>query len=112
MLTIADIKAGLYKEEEMTILYKITQQASQAVTKLQEVVAIEQGKFNAMVSSMAEGVVMTDPDYRILVVNPAAKKAVGLENKKELTIFDFIDKLSGKFDVRGKIEESVKLDKQ
>ena len=110
-LTIADIKAGLYKEEEMTILYKITQQASQAVTKLQEVVAIEQGKFNAMVSSMAEGVVMTDPDYRILVVNPAAKKAVGLENKKELTIFDFIDKLSGKFDVRGKIEESVKLDK-
>ena len=39
-------------------------------------------------------------------MNKLAKK-----NKKELTIFDFIDKLSGKFDVRGKIEESVKLDK-
>ncbi len=111
VLTIADTKSGLYKEEEMTILYKITQQASSAVTRLQEVVETEQSKLNAMVASMTEGVVMTDPDHRILVVNPAAKKAIGLELKKDVSIFDFIDKLSGKFDFRGKIEESVKLDK-
>lgn len=111
VLTIADTKSGLYKEEEMTILYKITQQASQAVTRLQEVVETEQAKLNAMVSSMTEGVVMTDTEHRILVVNPAAKKAIGSEEKKDVTIFDFIDRLSGKFDFRGKIEESVKLDK-
>jgi len=111
VLTIADTKSGLYKEAEMTILYKITQQASQAVTRLQEVVKTEEAKLNAMVSSMTEGVVMTDPEHRILVVNPAAKKAIGSESKKEVSIFDFIDKLSGKFDFRGKIEESVKLDK-
>jgi two-component system, NtrC family, sensor histidine kinase KinB len=111
VLTVADTKSGLYKESEMTILYKITQQASQAVTRLQEVVETEQAKLNAMVSSMTEGVVMTDTEHRILVVNPSAKKAIGLNNKNEVTIFDFIDKLSGKFDFRGKIEESVKLDK-
>ncbi|MCX6721263.1 MAG: ATP-binding protein [Candidatus Staskawiczbacteria bacterium] len=111
VLTIADVESGLYKEEEMTILYKITQQASQAVTRLQEVVEIEQKKLNAMMESMSEGVVMTDLDYRILVVNPAAKQAVGLDGKKEITVFDFVDKLSGKFDFRGRIEESVKLDK-
>jgi len=111
VLTIADTKVGLYQEEEMTILYKITQQASQAVTRLQEVVEIEQAKLNAMVASMTEGVVMTDPEYRILVVNPAAKKAIGVESEKDISIFDFIDKLSGKFDFRGRIEESVKLDK-
>ena len=111
VLTIADTKSGLYKEEEMTILYKITQQASSAVTRLQEVVETEQSKLNAMVASMTEGVVMTDPDHRILVVNPAAKKAIGLESKPDISIFDFIDKLSGKFDFRGKIEESVKLDR-
>ncbi|MEK7541107.1 MAG: ATP-binding protein [Patescibacteria group bacterium] len=111
VLTIADTKSGLYKEEEMTILYKITQQASQAVTRLQEVVETEQAKLNAMVASMTEGVVMTDPEHRLLVVNPAAKKAIGFESKKDISIFDFIDKLSGKFDFRGKIEESVKLDK-
>jgi len=111
VLTIADTKTGLYKEEEMTILYKITQQASQAVTRLQDVVQTEQMKLNAMMESMAEGVVMTDPDYRILVVNPAAKKAIGLDSGKEVTVFDFVDKLSGKFDFKGRVEESVKLDK-
>lgn len=111
VLTVSHTKGGLYKEEEMTILYKITSQASKAVTKLHEVVKTEQGKLNAMVESMADGVVMTDLDYRIMVVNPAAKDAVGLKGKKEVAIFDFIDKLGGKFDIRGKLEESVKLNK-
>jgi len=60
---------------------------------------------------MTEGVVMTDQEHRILVVNPAAKKAIGYEFKEDISIFDFIDRLSGKFDFRGKIEESFKLDK-
>jgi signal transduction histidine kinase len=111
VLTVAHVKDGLYKEEEMTILYKITNQASQAVTKLQEVVETEQQKLNAMVESMNEGVVMTDMDYRILVANPVVRKSLCIEEKKDITIFDFIDNLEGKFDIRGKLEESVKLDK-
>lgn len=111
ILTVAHTVSGLYKEEEMTILYKITNQASQAVTKLQEVVLTEQKKLNAMVESMAEGVIMTDTDYRILVVNPAAKKAMKIEYIENPTIFDFIDNLEGKFDIRGKLEEALKLDK-
>jgi signal transduction histidine kinase len=110
VLTIAHTKIGLYKEEEMTILYKIVKQASQAVTRLEEVVRLEEKKLNAMVESMTEGVVMTDDKYRVMVANPAAKKALSLD-KKEVTIFDFIDNLEGKFDIRGKLEESVKLDK-
>lgn len=112
VLTVADTQSGLYKESEMTILYKITNQASQAVTRLQEVVSTEQGKLNAMVSSMADGIVMTDLDYRIFVINPAAKKAIGVTGDKEVTIFDFIDSLGGKFDIRGRLEESVKLKKE
>lgn len=111
VLTVADTKGGLYKEEEMTILYKIIQQASKAVTSLQGVVRTEQAKLNAMVESMADGVVMTDADYRILVVNPAAKRVIGLEGRQEVTIFDFIDNLGGKVDMRGRLEESVKLNK-
>ncbi|MDO8516239.1 MAG: ATP-binding protein [bacterium] len=111
VLTVAHTQAGLYKEEEMTILYKITQQASRAVSRLQEVVRTEQGKLNAMVQSMTEGVAMTDTDYRILVVNPVAKRIIGLPDKEDITIFDFIDNLEGKFDIRGKLEESVKLDR-
>lgn len=95
----------------MTILYKIVRQASQAVTRLEEVVRIEEKKLNAMVESITEGVVMTDDKYRVMVANPAAKKALRIEKKNETTIFDFIDNLEGKFDIRGKLEESVKLDK-
>ena len=111
VLTIAHTKVGLYKEEEMTILYKIVGQASQAVTRLQDVVKTEQGKLNAMVESMADGVVMTDIDYRVAVINPSAKIVIGAQDKKEVTIFDFIDSLGGKFDIRGRLEESVKLKK-
>jgi len=112
VLTVADTQTGLYKENEMTILYKITNQASQAVTRLQEVVATEQSKLNAMVLSMTDGIVMTDLDYRILVINPAARKALNISDNKEVTIFDFIDNLGGKFDIRGRLEESVKLKKE
>src|SRR3989344_9030862 len=111
ILTVADTKSCLYKEEEMTILYKLIQQASKSVTRLQEVVKTEQEKVNAMVESMEDGVVMTDADYRILVINPAAKRVIGQEKKSEITIFDFIDNLGGKMDIRGRLEESVKLKK-
>ncbi|MFH1187942.1 MAG: ATP-binding protein [bacterium] len=111
VLTIAHTKSGLYKEEEMTILYKIVRQASQAVTRLEEVVKTEERKLNAMVESITEGVIMTDDKYRVMAANPAAKKALGLEDKTEVTIFDFIDHLEEKFDIRGRLEESVKLDK-
>lgn len=111
VLTIADTKPGLYKEEETTILYKITQQASQAVTRLHEVIEIEQRKLSAMVASMTEGVVMTDTDYRVLVANPAVRKIVGIDKTDDVTIFDFIDRLGGHYDIRGRLEESVKLNK-
>jgi signal transduction histidine kinase/PAS domain-containing protein len=111
VMTIADTKIGLYKEEDMTILYKIIQQASKAVTSLQGVVKSEQAKLNAMVESMADGIVMTDMDYRVLVANPNARSVIGIKDKKDITIFDFIDNLEGKFDIRGRLEESVKLNK-
>jgi signal transduction histidine kinase len=111
VLTVADTKSGLYKEEEMTILYKIIQQASKAVTSLQGVVKTEQRKLNSMVESMADGVVMTDNDYKVVVANPAVKHLLNLEKKPEPNIFDFIENLGGKFDIRGKLEESIKLGK-
>ncbi len=112
VLTVADTEVGLYKENEMTILYKITNQASAAVTRLQEVVSTEQRKLDAMVESMADGIIMTDVDYRILVINPSARRALSVTENKEVNIFDCIKNLGEKFDIRGKLEESVKLSKE
>ena len=49
---------------------------------------------------------------QVLFFIPAAKQAIKMLDKKEVTIFDFIDNLGGKFDVRGRLEESVKLKKE
>ncbi len=111
VLTVAHTKPGLYREEEMTILYQITRQASLAVTRLQEVVRNEQRKLNAMVASITEGIVMTDRDYKIVVANPAISQALGLAKSENLSIFDFIDNLEGKFDMRGKLESSIRFNK-
>lgn len=110
VLTVSHIKAGLYKEEEMTILYKIVHQATQAVAKLEEVVRTEQGKIAATLESMSEGVVMTDIDYRIVAANPVAKNIIGHSGGIP-TIFNFIDAFKGVFDVMGKLKEAIKLDK-
>ncbi len=107
VLNVSSIEEGKYKEDDMTILYKIVSQASEQVTRLQEVVKTEQSKINSMVSSMGEGVMMVDKDYRIIVANPAVKEIIGIDDDRELSIFDFIDKLGGKFDIRGRLEESV-----
>ncbi len=111
VLTVAHIDSGLYKEEDMTILYKITGQASGAVSRLQEVVKIEKGKLNAMVESMQDGVLMVDTEYRIVVANPAIKKIIKFnpspDENKEVNIFNFVDALGGKFDIHGRLEEAL-----
>ncbi|MDO8604142.1 MAG: ATP-binding protein [bacterium] len=111
VLTIAHTKAGLYKESEMEILYKIVNQASQAVTKLEEVVKTEQGKIAAMLESMLEGVVMTDREYHVIAANPASKLVIGYKGEGTPTIFDFIDTFKEVLDIRSKLEEAIMLDK-
>ncbi|OGZ79119.1 MAG: hypothetical protein A2528_00575 [Candidatus Staskawiczbacteria bacterium RIFOXYD2_FULL_37_9] len=111
LVTVASKESGFYKEEEIDILYKISQQATEAVMRLQMVVEQEKSKLNAMVASMADGVIMTDMDFKVLVVNPAARKVAGSENKSDPSIADFTLCLRGKFDLRDKIEESIRLEK-
>jgi two-component system, NtrC family, sensor histidine kinase KinB len=111
VLSVAHVDVGLYKEEDMTILYKITSQASEAVTRLEEVVKMEKGKLNAMVESMQDGVLMVDTEYRIVVANPAIKRIIkfnpSANGEKNINIFNFVDFLGGKFDIHGRLEEAL-----
>lgn len=117
LLNVADARVGFYKEKEINIVNRISQQATQAVSKLQQVVESEKSKLSAMVASMTDGVVMTDMDYNILVVNPAARKALGFDlpaqagNKNDFSISDIETGLGGKFNLKDKVGESIKLEK-
>jgi len=110
LLTIASTKEGLYKEDEMSILYTIMNQASTAVSKLEMILNQEKGKLNSMVESMADGVFMVDTRNRLLVINPAARNVLGI-SKSSPSIFDVLDSLASKIDLRTKIEESLRTDK-
>ena len=72
LLSAANEKPNAYGQKEMTTLYEIAQQTTQAVTKLQGVIESEKSKMNAMVFSMTEGVIMTDTDYKIAIAKAVA----------------------------------------
>lgn len=110
LLNVSSTHEGLYKEDEITILYTIMNQASTAVSKLEMILAQEKGKLNSMVESMADGVVMVDTRNRLLVINPAAREMIGIE-KTQPSMFDVLDSLASKMDIRTKIEESMRVDK-
>jgi len=110
-LCAATRKVNFYKEKEMNIVNNIVEQATQAIAKLQEVIESEKSKLNAMVASMADGVVMIDMDYKIIVANPAARRVLNVEEKKDLLLSELVERLKEKIDLKDKIEESIRLEK-
>ncbi|MCK5095740.1 MAG: GAF domain-containing protein [Candidatus Pacebacteria bacterium] len=111
LLTVAHTRKEQYKEQDVMILYKIVAQASQAVTKLEQVVKTEQAKLSAVVESLTDGVVMTDREYKVMAVNPAAKRYLGLKDNSSIDIFDLINGLGDSFDIRETLKESITLNK-
>ncbi len=107
LITVASLRVGLYTEEETAVLYTITTLASNAVTKLAQVLTSEKSKLNALVASLSDGIVMVDAAWNLQVVNPQAKTMLGLPDGA-VTMLDVLDKLGGKIDLRTKIEETVK----
>lgn len=110
ILNVASTQEGLYKEDEINILYTIMNQASTAVSKLENILSQEKGKLNSMVESMADGVLMVDIRNRLLVINPAAKEMLYID-KPQPSMLDVLDSLSSKIDIRTKIEESLRTGK-
>lgn len=106
VLAIASKNPGLYRGPEMEVLTKILAQANRAVNNLEKVLQTEEEKLNAMVSSMADGVLMLDANLNLLVINPAAIRLLGLATNQKVTILEVAEKLSNVLDLRSKINES------
>jgi signal transduction histidine kinase len=111
VLTVAHTQDGLYQEDEMTLLYRIVQQATGAVERLEHVVATERSKLASMVESLGDGTIMTDTHYRLTVINPRARYYLGLPRDKEISELELADALDGAFDLRAVLEESILHDK-
>lgn len=111
VLAIASKNPGLYKGSEMEFLIKILALANRALNNLEAIISSERGKLESMVSSMADGVLMFDLNFNLMLINPAASSLLGLGGDSKPTIFEIARVLSDKLDLRTKLEQSVKEDR-
>lgn len=111
LISICSTKPGLYKDEDMTILYQLTAAASNALSRLRDVISIEQEKMLAMITSLSDGILMIDKDYTLTLINQAAKDFLSIPHVTRPTIFDVVNMLSKTTDFGAKIKESLSQDK-
>jgi two-component system, OmpR family, phosphate regulon sensor histidine kinase PhoR len=107
LINISSTTPNLYKEDEMTILYQITAQASSALSKLEEVLETEKGKLTSMIASLADGVFMLDQKRQLVIINESAKSFLAIE-KPNASLFDVISPLPSGYNLVEKIETAEK----
>jgi signal transduction histidine kinase len=111
LISIASTKPHLYQEQEMTILYKMTNIASTALTRLQNVLETEKGKLTSMIASLDDGVFMVDINSQITVINKAAKDFLAL-HKDQPSIIDVLSSLPNTYNFPEKIQQAMKENKK
>jgi len=111
LINVASSEKGRYGEKQASILYAITNQAATAVSKLQAILESEKGKLSGVIYSLADGVITLDLNHQLLVSNPAVKGILEITSDRPLTMYDIVDSLAGKVDVRTKTEQALIEDK-
>ncbi|MCL5435296.1 MAG: GAF domain-containing sensor histidine kinase [Patescibacteria group bacterium] len=106
LINVSSTTPDLYKEDAVTTLYQITENASNALTRLRQVLEVEESKLTSMIGSLADGVFMVDDKNKLLIINEAARKFLNIQ-RENITILDILNEMSGKYDLLGKISESV-----
>jgi signal transduction histidine kinase len=107
LINVSSKQPGRYGEDQASILYAITNQAATAVSKLQAMLQSEKGKLEAVIYSLTDGVITVDLGYQLMVYNPVVKTILGINTDKPLTMYDIVDSLAGKIDLRTKMEQAI-----
>lgn len=114
LINVASGEKGRYGEEQASILYTITNQAATAVSKLQGMLESEKGKLAAVIYSLADGVITVTLDHQLAVYNPAVRDILEIKQpadvagqEQPLSMFDIVDSLAGKVDLRTKIDQAL-----
>lgn len=108
IINVASATPGLYQGDDTQVLYRIAQDAAEAVSKLQEVLENEKGKLSQAVESLSDGILMVDTDYRLVLANRKLRSLLSIDEKAQ--IFDVVNALAGTFDLRTKMEEAIEAE--
>lgn len=104
IINVSSTQKDLYRDENTEVLYRIAQQASEAVSKLQEILENEKSRLSQAVESLSDGLLMIDTSYHLVLVNKKLSQLLGILPNPSL--FDIANALSGKFDLRTAVEET------
>ncbi len=107
LINISSTSKDLYKEDEITVLYQIVAQASNALTRLEDLLETEKGKLTSMISSLADGVFMVDTHKNLLIINNAASSFLGISSKNPL-LTDILAAVGTQYNLLDKIDEAIK----
>jgi len=106
LINVSSKEKHFYKEDEVTILYQIVDQASGALLKLKNVLETEKGKLMSMISSLVDGVFMVDTNQNLLVINDAAKTFLKLKTVKPV-FTDILVSLGTQYNLLDKISQAL-----
>ncbi len=110
IINVSSTQADLYNDKNTEVLYRIARLASEAASKLQDVLESEKSKLEQAVQSLSDGLLMVDKRYELLLVN---KKLCGLlQTVPDPSLFDIANSLSGTLDLRTMVEEALISDEE
>ncbi|MCH7828528.1 CHASE2 domain-containing protein [Patescibacteria group bacterium] len=87
------------------LIFNVSQYVS--ISRKEQILRESFNHLNAMVESMVEGVIMTDRNYKITVMNPAAKRIIGAPITRTLSISELSNILGKEHDIKGKLAQSI-----
>ncbi|HEY3359786.1 MAG TPA: response regulator [Polyangia bacterium] len=85
VIYLAAYTPAAFSADDEKLLYLLANHTSDAVRQLAQRIDEERRKMALMVESMADGVVMTDQANEVFLVNPAARRLLGIEPAQEVT---------------------------
>lgn len=101
IITVTSATPNIYKEDEIGILYAVTEQAGATISKMKNLIAKESNKTHSMLSSINEGLIMVTTGQKISIINEKAKAIIGIPHLERPSLLDVIQALYGTFDFRG-----------
>jgi signal transduction histidine kinase len=106
LINVSSTNKNAYKEE-VTVIYQIIGQATNALSKLQYVLETEKGKLTSMISSLVDGVFMVDTDKNLLIINDAAKIFLNIKSVTP-NLTDILTAVGTQYNLLDKIELTIK----
>ncbi|MCA1663290.1 MAG: PAS domain-containing protein, partial [Myxococcales bacterium] len=93
LLYVASLSPGAFTEDDEQNLEVLATQTAELLRRLSARILDERRKMELMVASMADGLIMTDAAGEVFLINPAARKMLGVAIEEAVTAKYLKDKL-------------------